>query len=97
MTYKVIIPESFYFELEDTVLYYESKESNLGLAFIMSWEESMEQLKNTPLHYQKKNKQLRTIKISRFPYLLVFEVIGSNVYVYRLINGYKNPKKIFKK
>ncbi len=97
MIYQVIIPESFYEELEEAVVYYGSKEIDLGLAFILNWESAMEQLKKTPLHYQKKNKELRTIKISKFPYLIVFEIIETKVYVYRLISGYKNPKKIFKK
>ena len=97
MIYQVIILESLYYELEEAVEYYKTKEIELALAFILNWESAMEQLKYTPLHYQKKNKELRTIKISRFPYLIVFEIIGSKVYVYRLINGYKNPKKVFMK
>ena len=57
----------------------------------------MDELKRNPLHYQKKSKQFRTIKISKFPYLIVFEIIEMRVYVYRLISGYRNPKKVFKK
>ncbi|MBK6836194.1 MAG: type II toxin-antitoxin system RelE/ParE family toxin [Bacteroidetes bacterium] len=97
MIYQVIIPESLYSELEEVVEYYKSKEIHLALNFISKWESAMEQLKHTPLHYQKKNKEFRTIKINRFPYLLVFEIIGAKVYVYRLINAHKNPKTIFKK
>lgn len=67
MIYQVIIPESLYDELEDAVEYYKTKEIELALAFILKWENAMEQLKRTPLHYQKKHKELRTIKISKFP------------------------------
>ena len=97
MKYEVIIPESVYLELDKEAKYYESKQENLGVSFILMWEASMKQLKQTPLLFQIKHQQLRSIKMQRFPYLLIFEVIDNKVFVYRLIQGQKNPKKIFKK
>lgn len=96
MIYQVIIPESVYLELEEASTYYESKQKGLGLKFIESWETAMQHLGGAPLLYQKKRKQLRTIKLSKFPYLLAFEIIESKVYVYRLSHATRNPKKIFK-
>lgn len=97
MTYQVIIPESVYLELKETGEYYESKQEDLGMRFVLNWDIAVSYLKTSPLIYQKKRKNLRTVKINKFPYLLVFEVIGSRVYVYRLIYASKNPKKIFKR
>jgi len=74
MNYQIIIPESVYVELNEVALYYESKEDNLGVKFVMHWEKAMEQLKKSPLLYQKKYKQLRSIHVNRFPYLLVYEI-----------------------
>ena len=39
----------------------------------------MGHIKEAPLLYQKKNKQLRTIKLNKFPYLLVFEIIENKL------------------
>lgn len=97
MIYHIIIPESVYVELKEVSFYYESKQKELGLRFILSWETAMEHLKEAPLLYQKKNKRLRTIKLNKFPYLLVFEIIGNKIYLFRLANAKRNPKKIFKK
>ena len=97
MKYEVIIPESVYLELDKEAKYYESKQENLGLSFVLMWEETMKQLKQTPLMFQIKQQQLRSIKLQRFPYLLIFEVIENKVFVYRLIQAQKNPKQIFKK
>jgi len=94
MIYHIIVPESVYVELKEVSSYYESKQKELGLRFILSWETAMEHIKEAPLLYQKKNKRLRTIKLNKFPYLLVFEIIGNKIYLFRLANAKRNPKKI---
>ncbi len=96
MIYKVIIPESVYEELEEATVYYEEVEYGLGLSFFYNWETSIEYLKNNPLLFQKRRKQLRSIKINRFPYLIIYEVVKNNVFVYRLIQARKQPRKVFK-
>ena len=97
MKYEVIIPESVYSELAAEAGYYEAKQENLGLSFILMWEEAMKQLQQNPLMFQKKQKQLRSIKFQRFPHLLIFEVIENKILIYRVVQGQKNPKQIFKK
>ncbi len=97
MNYQVIVPESVYLELKETSSYYESKQKDLGLKFILNWETAMVHLKEAPLLYQKKRKGLRTIKINKFPYLLVFEIIENKIYIFRLTHAKRNPKKVFKK
>ena len=97
MIYHIIVPESVYVELKEVSSYYESKQKELGVRFILSWETAMEHIKEAPLLYQKKNKRLRTIKLNKFPYLLVFEIIGNKIYLFRLANAKRNPKKIFRK
>ena len=93
MIYQVIVPESVYLELKETSFYYESKQKELGLKL----ETAMEHLKESPLLYQKKHKRLRTIKINKFPYLLVFEIIENKIYIFRLTHAKRNPKRVFKK
>lgn len=97
MTYKVIIPQSLYLELNDAALYYESKSKGLGVSFVLHWEDAMGELKHNPEHYQRKHKDFRGIKLKKFPYVLIFEIIENKVYVYRLIHAHSNPKKMFNK
>jgi plasmid stabilization system protein ParE len=96
MKYRIIIPESVYLELEEVSTYYESKQKDLGLKFITSWEVAMQHLGEAPLLYQKKHKSLRTIKLTKFPYVLAFEIIEQKIYIYRLTHARRHPKKIFK-
>jgi hypothetical protein len=97
MNYQIIIPESVYLELKETASYYEYKQKGLGLKFVQNWEVTMTHLKTAPLLYQRKNTKLRTIRINKFPYLLVFEVVADKIYIYRLIHAKRNLNKIFKK
>jgi hypothetical protein len=97
MIYHVIIPDAIYQKLEDTMLDYDSKRSGLGLSFFNKWESVVESLKSNPFLFQKKTKYLRTVKISGFPYLVVYEIVKGNVYVYRLIEAKRHPKKILKR
>ena len=97
MIYQVIIPESVYLELEEASAYYESKQKDLGLTFILEWETTLEFLKEAPLLCQKKHGQLRTVRINKFPYLMVFEIIGHKIYVFRVTHAKRSSKKMFKK
>lgn len=96
MKYQIIIPESVYWELQEVSTYYESKQKDLGLKFIESWETAMQHLSEAPLLYQKKHKRLRTIKLTKFPYVLAFEIIEQKIYIYRLTHSKRHPKKIFR-
>ena len=96
MIYQIVIPESVFEELNEATLYYEFHQKGLGLKFVLNWETTMGHLKKSPLVFQRKHKQLRSIQMSRFPYILVYEVIENKIYIYRLIHAQRNPKTIFK-
>ena len=96
MIYQIIVPESVYEELNEAALYYESKQKDLGVKFVLNCEITMVQLKKTPEIYQRKHKQFRTIPMNAFPYLLVYEIQDNKLIIYRLIHGKRNPKTIFK-
>lgn len=51
MNYQIIVPESVYVELQEVSSYYESKQKDLGLKFILNWETAMQHLKEAPLMY----------------------------------------------
>lgn len=95
--FKVIITEGVYVELNEAALYYESKQFDLGLKFVIDWQDAMNQLKVSPLLFQKKYKQFRSIQLKHFPYVLIYEIEDAEIYVYRLTHSRRNPKKVFKK
>ena len=97
MIYQVILLESVYEELNEIAFYYEERKTDLSIEFLADWEASMSQLNKHPLIFQIKHKQLRSIQLNKFPFLVVFEIIEKRVVVYRVVHVKRNPKKVYKK
>lgn len=91
--YKLIIHAAVQDEVLDAVEYYQSKQKDLGLAFYNEWIQAIQNILMAPEGYQKQRKNFRQIMLDRFPYLIIFEVVDREIYVYRLINANQNPKK----
>ena len=72
MTYQIIIPESVYVELNEAALYYESKQKNLGVSFVLNWESSMDQLKKAPYVISKKTQRITEYKNNTLPISIDF-------------------------
>lgn len=97
MSFKVIIPEGVYEELNRVALYYEEQQKDLGVKFLNDWEDTMSQISRSPLIYQKKFKQFRCVQFNRFSFLLVFELDKKEIVIYRLIHVRINPTKRFRR
>ena len=91
MTYRLLISGSVYEELNETTIYYEDQQANLGLKFLEGWERTIEHLSKSPLIYQKKFKQFRYIQFEQFPFLIIYEVEKRQVVIYKLIHAKRHP------
>jgi toxin ParE1/3/4 len=97
MTYRIVIPDEIYEELNSAAVYYEGQQNNLGVKFLDDYENTMANLKRAPLVYQFRFKEFRGIRFARFPFVVLYEVEGKSIIIYRLIHAKRNPKKWFKK
>jgi hypothetical protein len=97
MTYEVVIPENVYKELNEAAIYYEERQRALGQKFLEDWVDIMDLLVRAPLLYEKKFKEFRSIQFQTFPFLIIFEVEGKNIVLFRLIHEKRNPSKRFRK
>ena len=73
--------------------YYESGTQGLGEAFLAVLEDCYFRLSKHPQAYSFTDNRntLRDMKVTRFPYLIIFEISGNSVYVYSVHNTYKFP------
>ncbi len=97
MRFLVIIQEDVYKELNEVFSYYEERQTDLGVKFLDDWEQAMDRLEERPFIYQVQKKQFRTIKLDRFPFLIVYKVEEGEIIIYKLIHCKKNPAKRYKK
>lgn len=101
MPYQVVIKSEARDDVAAAYDYYESRQPGLGRSFLEAFEARCNDLSNNPTHYsyikEDTQKALRDIKLDRFPYVLVFEIIGTDVIVYAVHCTYTDPENKLRK
>lgn len=101
MSYKVVIKSEAHHDVVSAYGYYETKQLGLGESFLEAFDSSCADFSMNPSHYSYINedpqKVLRDIKLSRFPYVLVFEIIDQEVIVYAVHSTYTDPENKLRK
>jgi len=84
-------------DIENAYQWYDEKQEGLGERFFTELAVSCTQIMEHPEYYSKTGKRLRKISLKHFPYIVVFEIIGSTVFVYSVFHTSRNPKEIGKR
>lgn len=91
--HKLTIKKEAQIEIDEAIFYYEERQNGLGNLFSEQVGLYLEEIQNNPEHYQIKQKNYREAFIRRFPYVIVFEIIESEVIVYSVFHTSQNPTK----
>ena len=97
MKYKLIVFPKVYEELVEAIDYYNEQQNGLGFDLIDEWESALNTVLLNPLGFEKKQQNFRWVLLKRFPYLIIFEIIEYDIFVYRIINAKRKPTKRFRK
>jgi hypothetical protein len=92
MKYRVVVLEQVYEELNEAALYYEERQVDLGKSLVEEWEKIVISIQKNPEKYEKKYKKFRQGILSRFPYLVMFELEDKDIIIYRFIHARRHPK-----
>ncbi|MBX3163076.1 MAG: hypothetical protein KF900_01230 [Bacteroidetes bacterium] len=93
MKYTLIVKERAKAEIEEIASDYEKKREGLGYAFWEAAETALHDITANPLGYAIKYEVYRTKLIRPFPFLLIFEVKGTEIIVYQCYAGRSDPAK----
>ena len=76
--------------------YYEEQQDGLGTRFVQRLDELLEKIAANPQHYAfiDHTKSRRDAALIIFPYIVVFEIIGDVVLIYRVFNTHQNPASL---
>ena len=77
--------------------FYEQRQQGLGDRFELEVEKVISQLNRNPYLFQRKYKHYREAVLRRFPYYIVYEIIGNSVIILSFFHGNRNPKTKLKK
>jgi len=94
MIYTVLLKEEASADVSDAYSWYESRQENLGEHFLDELEEYINILERDPQIYQMRRENRRYCPMKRFPYLLVYEIEGTEVIVYAVFNTYQHHSRL---
>ncbi|MFD2035923.1 type II toxin-antitoxin system RelE/ParE family toxin [Belliella marina] len=77
----------------EAYVYYEKEQADLGEFFLTQLDKSFERIKSNPLHFPKKRDPFREALVSKFPYIVIFEIEEENIIIYSVFNTWKDPRK----
>jgi plasmid stabilization system protein ParE len=99
MNYLLSIRDKAINEIEESYKYYEEQQVGLGENFVSEVFNEISYIQEHPLHFRKVIKNYRQLKVNRFPFLIVYELIESEneVVVVSVFHTSRNPKEKNKK
>lgn len=94
MVFEIIISELASLEITESVAFYESRQKGLGKLFLNSLKSALQILKSNPELFSIKRKSIyREMPIKKFPFIVIYEIIGNEVIVYSVFHTSRNPDK----
>lgn len=77
--------------MQESYAWYEEQQEGLGEAFLLSLDNAYEKITTHPEYFSIVEKQYRQIKLFRFPYVIIYEVMQEQVIVFALFHTSRNP------
>ena len=93
MPYKLQIRHLATCEIIDAFEWYESQREGLGVEFLDQLDKFYETLLLNPLIFGYYEKPVRQGQLSRFPYLVVYELFDETIVVYSVFMSKQDPAK----
>lgn len=81
---------------KDAYDWYELQRIGLGEEFLAELDEVYYKLTTHPEYFGKLKKNYRQAALKRFPYVIVFEIIKTEVVVFAVFHTSRNPRYKFK-
>ena len=74
--------------------WYERQRAGLGDEFLSALAKSEEIVQSNPLSYRVIRRDARRIMLRRFPYQIIYRVVGDVVVVVACFHGRRSPKRL---
>ena len=92
MAFKIIVTTPAQVDIANSIDYYESRQQNLGGRFYDDFIINTNYLISNPYLFPKSGN-FHELKLTIFPYIIVYEIINYTVIIHAVFNTSKNPVK----
>jgi len=93
MAFKVILTQSARKDILFAMDWYDDQQQNLGHRFYKDYAQVRQYLNLNPFIFRKGVHGFYESKLSKFPYLIIYEILDDVVIVHAVFNTSKNPLK----
>lgn len=99
MPYKILLHPLAEKEFSEARIWYEERLSGLGARFEERIDFYLQTVKKSPLLFPKKRRSFREVKVSAFPYLIVYKILvkEKTILILSFHHTSRNPKKKYKR
>jgi toxin ParE1/3/4 len=92
MAYTLFIQKEAILEIREAYDWYEEQKEGLGYELIAEIETCYKIIADHPERYSFINHLYRRIKANRFPYIVVYEIEGDNIFVNSVCHIKRRPR-----
>ena len=89
----VIIRPTAAAEIDEAYLWYESQRTGLGEEFLAEVNRELKRIGEMPELYAVLKRDTRRAMLSRFPYSLLYRLVGDEVIVVACFHGKRDPRR----
>jgi len=93
MIYKIILSEEARHDEIESYHYYELQRTGLGEGFLEALENCYSALSKHPefFSFTDNRRILRSMKLKRFPFVIIYEFSGTHIFVYSVRHTSRSP------
>jgi plasmid stabilization system protein ParE len=78
-------------ELESAALWYEARQSGLGVEFLGEFERTLRKIVADPKCWRQFRGENRKLQFDRFPYTIIYSVRDDTIYVKAVMHLHRRP------
>lgn len=79
-------------DLRDARNWYQGQRQGLGLEFLSEVQRATMRLESQPEHFAIVHRQTRLCPMKRFPYIIVFRIVGDFVEILAVFHAHREPR-----
>ncbi len=95
--YQLVIKPLALEMVKNAYRWYEQEQPGIGEVFLKEIDICYGKLQLSPDAYRKINRTYRQLIVSRFPYVIAYQIIKNEVIVYSVFHTSRNPRQKFKR
>lgn len=93
MVFKIKILPLAEKEIDESIEFYEGRSKGLGKQFLTYLNSYLKVLKTNPELFEiKKEPSYREMTLVKFPFVIIYEIIGTEIIIYSVFHTSRNPK-----